>query len=107
MHRTVISVEIAVLFCLLAGVVICINFFTEVNLGEIDFGKINFGIIDYPLWRRRMQDIFRGRTAELRILDKKFKQSGFVMTVLYGRRRIGELPMLKSTGNSHYTLLFK
>ena len=33
-----------------------------------------------------MQDIFRGRQAELKILDKKFKQNGFIMTVLYGRR---------------------
>ena len=45
------------------------NYFTEVNFAEINFGKINFGIIGYPLWRRRMQDIFRGRTAELRILE--------------------------------------
>ena len=37
-----------------------------------------------------MQDIFRGRRAELKILDKKFKQNGFIMTVLYGRRRIGK-----------------
>ena len=41
-----------------------------------------------------MKDIFRGRKTELRILDKKFKQSGFVMTVLYGRRRIGKTKLI-------------
>ena len=54
--------------------------------GHFITGEVNFGEIDYGLWRCHMQDIFRGRTTELRILDKKFKQSGFVMTVLYGSR---------------------
>lgn len=37
-----------------------------------------------------MQEKFRGRTTELKILDRKYKQKGFVMTVLYGRRRVGK-----------------
>ena len=41
-----------------------------------------------------MQDIFRGRRAELKILDKKFKQNSFIMTVLYGRRRIGKTMLI-------------
>ncbi len=41
-----------------------------------------------------MQDVFRGRKNELNILNKKFKQSGFVMTVLYGRRRIGKTKLI-------------
>jgi hypothetical protein len=69
---------------LLVGIYVY-NYFTEVHLGEVNFGEI-----DYGLWMCNMQDIFRGRTTELRILDKKFKQSGFVMTVLYGSRRIGK-----------------
>jgi hypothetical protein len=73
---------------LLVGIYVY-NYFTEVHLGEVNFGEI-----DYGLWRCNMQDIFRGRTTELRILDKKFKQSGFVMTVLYGSRRIGKTKLI-------------
>ena len=48
-----------------------------------------------------MQDVFRGRVTELRILDKKFKQSGFVMTVLYGRRRIGKTKLINKFIHDH------
>jgi hypothetical protein len=73
---------------LLVGIYVY-NYFTEVHLGEVNFGEIGYG-----LRRCHMQDIFRGRTTELRILDKKFKQSGFVMTVLYGSRRIGKTKLI-------------
>lgn len=48
-----------------------------------------------------MQDIFRGRSAELQILDKKFKQKGFVMTVLYGRRRVGKTKLVNKFIQEH------
>ena len=48
-----------------------------------------------------MKDIFRGRKTELRILDKKFKQSGFVMTVLYGHRRIGKTKLINKFIHDH------
>ncbi len=48
-----------------------------------------------------MKDVFRGRTAELGILDKKFKQSGFVMTVLYGRRRVGKTSLVNKFLHDH------
>ena len=48
-----------------------------------------------------MREIFRGRTTELRILDKKLKKSGFVMTVLYGRRRIGKTKLINKFINDH------
>lgn len=48
-----------------------------------------------------MRGIFRGRTTELRILDKKLKKSGFVMTVLYGRRRIGKTKLINKFINDH------
>ena len=48
-----------------------------------------------------MQDIFRGRSAELKILDKKFKQKGFVMTVLYGRRRVGKTRLVNKFIQEH------
>ena len=41
-----------------------------------------------------MSKIFRGRAKELAILDKKYKQSGFSMIVLYGRRRIGKTMLI-------------
>lgn len=41
-----------------------------------------------------MSEIFRGRAKELAILDKKYKQSGFSMIVLYGRRRIGKTMLI-------------
>lgn len=48
-----------------------------------------------------MQDIFRGRLAELQILDKKYKQKGFVMTVLYGRRRVGKTKLVNKFMQEH------
>lgn len=41
-----------------------------------------------------MDEIFRGRVAELEILDKKYRQNGFIMTILYGRRRIGKTKLI-------------
>ncbi len=41
-----------------------------------------------------MQDDFRGRSTELRILDTKFNKSGFAMAILYGRRRIGKTRLI-------------
>ena len=37
-----------------------------------------------------MEKKFRGRTTELKILEQKFRKTGFVMTVIYGRRRVGK-----------------
>lgn len=48
-----------------------------------------------------MKEIFRGRTAELKVLDKKFKQDGFVMTVLYGRRRVGKTKLINKFMQEH------
>ena len=48
-----------------------------------------------------MQDIFRGRSAELKILDKKYRQKGFVMTVLYGRRRVGKTKLVNMFIQEH------
>ena len=48
-----------------------------------------------------MKNVFRGRTAELKVLDKKFKQDGFVMTVLYGRRRVGKTKLINKFMQEH------
>ena len=48
-----------------------------------------------------MKDVFRGRTAELKVLDKKFKQDGFVMTVLYGKRRVGKTKLINKFMQEH------
>jgi len=48
-----------------------------------------------------MKEKFRGRKAELNILDKKFKQDGFNMTVLYGRRRIGKTELINKFIKDH------
>lgn len=48
-----------------------------------------------------MKTIFRGRVRELRVLDKKFKQDDFVMTVLYGRRRIGKTMLINKFMSEH------
>lgn len=48
-----------------------------------------------------MQNIFRGRIAELNILDKKFKQKGFIMAVLYGRRRVGKTKLVNKFIQDH------
>ena len=45
--------------------------------------------------------VFRGRTAELSILNKKFSQKGFVMTVLYGRRRVGKTKLINQFMQAH------
>ncbi len=48
-----------------------------------------------------MQDVVRGRAAELKILDKKYKENGFVMTVLYGRRRVGKTKLINKFMKEH------
>ena len=48
-----------------------------------------------------MQEIFRGRTTELRILENKFNKNGFVMTILYGRRRIGKTRLINKFISGH------
>lgn len=48
-----------------------------------------------------MNSKFRGRKKELSILDKKYKQPGFVMTVLYGRRRIGKTRLINKFISDH------
>lgn len=48
-----------------------------------------------------MQDIFKGRATELKVLDKKFKKNGFVMAVLYGRRRIGKTRLVNKFISEH------
>lgn len=60
------------------------------HFGEIHLG--NGGI---------MRDIFRGRTKELKILENKFRQDDFVMTVLYGRRRIGKTMLINKFISKH------
>ena len=41
-----------------------------------------------------MKTMFRGRTAELNALRKKFRQEGFAMAVIYGRRRVGKTKLI-------------
>ena len=48
-----------------------------------------------------MRTVFRGRVKELRILEKKYKQDDFVMTVLYGRRRIGKTMLINKFMSEH------
>ena len=48
-----------------------------------------------------MKEVFHGRTAELRVLDKKFKKDGFVMTVLYGRKRVGKTKLINKLMQEH------
>ena len=48
-----------------------------------------------------MKNTFRGRKTELAILENKFKQDGFVMTVVYGRRRIGKTRLINKFINDH------
>lgn len=48
-----------------------------------------------------MKEVFRGRAKELKLLDKKYKQNGFVMTVLYGRRRIGKTMLINKFMQEH------
>ena len=39
-------------------------------------------------------ELFRGREAELKALEKKYKQKDFVMAVVYGRRRVGKTRLI-------------
>lgn len=48
-----------------------------------------------------MQEIFKGRATELKVLDKKFKKNGFVMAILYGRRRIGKTRLVNKFISDH------
>ncbi len=48
-----------------------------------------------------MKDVFFGRTAELKALDKKYDKNGFVMTVLYGRRRVGKTKLINKFIQDH------
>ena len=48
-----------------------------------------------------MKDVFFGRTAELKALDKKYDKDGFVMTVLYGRRRVGKTKLINKFIQDH------
>ncbi len=48
-----------------------------------------------------MQDVFKGRAIELKVLDKKFKKNGFVMAILYGRRRIGKTRLVNKFISDH------
>jgi len=51
-----------------------------------------------------MKDVFRGRTAELKALNKKYDQQGFSMTVLYGRRRVGKTMLINHFMQEHECL---
>ncbi len=48
-----------------------------------------------------MEKPFRGRSAELLALDQKFRQQGFVLTVLQGRRRIGKTRLVTQFMKGH------
>lgn len=48
-----------------------------------------------------MQEIFRGRVTELNIFERKYKQEGFVMAVLYGRRRVGKTRLVNQFMQEH------
>ena len=48
-----------------------------------------------------MKDVFHGRNVELKVLDKKYKQKGFKMTVLYGRRRVGKTMLINKFMREH------
>ena len=71
--------------------------FTEMNLVEMHFGKMDLTEME----ENKLQGIFRGRITELKILDKKYKQKGFVMTVLYGRRRVGKTRLVNRFMQEH------
>lgn len=65
--------------------------FAQINLGEIVLGEME-GL---------MKDVFYGRNAELKILEKKYKQDSFIMTVLYGRRRVGKTKLISKFMQEH------
>ncbi len=46
-------------------------------------------------------EAFCGRKKELEVLEKKYNQKGFVMAVLYGRRRIGKTTLINHFIKSH------
>lgn len=46
-------------------------------------------------------EVFRGRAAELRVLDQKFRQDGFRMAVVYGRRRVGKTALINQFMQTH------
>ena len=48
-----------------------------------------------------MYGVFRGRDAELKLLDRKYNQSGFNMVVLYGRRRVGKTRLVNQFIKEH------
>ncbi len=48
-----------------------------------------------------MNDDFRGRDRELKVLDKKFRRDGFAMAVIYGRRRIGKTSLINKFISEH------
>ncbi len=48
-----------------------------------------------------MEKPFKGRSTELHALDHKYRQQGFVMTVLYGRRRIGKTRLIHQFMKEH------
>ena len=48
-----------------------------------------------------MHDVFRGRATELKLLDRKYNQSGFNMVVLYGRRRVGKTRLVNQFIQEH------
>ena len=64
------------------------------NLGEMNFGMTDKGEV-------RMQKVFRGRAAELNALEHKFRQRGFFMTILYGRRRVGKTELINKFIREH------
>ena len=72
-----------------------------INFTEIHFGELRFGECDFISLEVLVEMVFRGRTAELRILNKKFSQKGFVMTVLYGRRRVGKTKLINQFMQEH------
>ena len=69
---------------------------TEMNFGQNDLGELHFGAEGEV-----MQNVFRGRAAELKILDKKYNENGFVMTVLYGRWRVGKTKLINKFMSEH------
>ncbi len=87
--------------CLYSGLIDDIIHFTEIDFGEMDFGEINLGEIHFGILEALMGMVFRGRTVELGVLNKKFRQQGFVMTVVYGRRRVGKTKLINQFMHQH------
>ena len=87
--------------CLYSGLIDDIIHFTEIDFGEMDFGEIDLGEIHFGILEALMGMVFRGRTVELGVLNKKFRQQGFVMTVVYGRRRVGKTKLINQFMHQH------